>query len=85
MALVFHYEHPVNQKHMNESFFLGFFFVLAGGYVLIAVLLNVKFFFSHPKTQFWIKLLGLTGTKILYSLIGVFLLAVGTLMLMGKL
>jgi small neutral amino acid transporter SnatA (MarC family) len=58
-------------------FWIAVLFVLAGLFSLAGALLNWGWFMSHYKAAVIVRLIGRTGARVLYALIGLFLIGLG--------
>lgn len=62
---------------------IGLFIAAAGIFSITAVLGNWDWFMNHRKARFFIAILGRTGTRIFYGILGTLLLVLGTLVSLG--
>lgn len=62
---------------------MAWFFAAAGAFSLLASVLNWQFFMNHRKARFISRLLGPTGTRVFYALLGLLLIVLGALALVG--
>ncbi|MDR1403886.1 MAG: immunity 17 family protein [Tannerellaceae bacterium] len=60
-----------------SQLFLVAVFVLAGLFAIIASVLNVDWFFNNRKIAVYVRLLGQTGARIFYVLVGIGLTVAG--------
>lgn len=63
---------------MESKEIVSVIFLIAGGiFTITASVLNWEFFFGDPKAKMFGKLFGREGSRVIYILIGVFLILVG--------
>lgn len=62
---------------------MGFAVAAVGVFAICGGVFDWDFFMNHRKARFFIRLLGRTGARIFYGLLGSGLVVTGTLMVMG--
>jgi len=67
---------------MNDKT-LGGILALIGVFALAGAIFQWSFFMNHRKAQFFIRLFGVNGTRIIYGALGVGLSVFGCLMALG--
>ncbi|MEQ8221569.1 MAG: immunity 17 family protein [Candidatus Eremiobacterota bacterium] len=65
---------------MSENVIIGILIILSGLFSLISSIKNWEFFFSHTRARFLVRILGRTGARIFYGLLGSALFLGGLLM-----
>ena len=63
---------------------LGWIFLGAGIFSMTAAAADWDWFLNHRKARVFVFLLGRTGARVLYFLLGAFLLGLGVATLLGK-
>lgn len=63
--------------------FQALFFLGAGLFSLVAALADWDWYMNHRKAQFFVRILGRTGARIFYGLLGLFLMVMGLLVSLG--
>jgi len=61
----------------------GVLFMAAGGFTLACVVGDVDWFFNSRKAQTFVRLVGRTGARAFYGLLGLFLLGLGLASVLG--
>lgn len=65
---------------MSENLIIGILIILSGAFSLISSLKNWDFFFNHSRARFLVRIMGRTGARIFYGLLGSALITGGLLM-----
>ena len=66
---------------MNENILISFFLFAAGLFSLLGSILNWDFFFNNRKARLFLTILGRTGARIFYALLGIGLSVFGVIQL----
>jgi hypothetical protein len=61
----------------------GIFFMVVGLFALVAAILDWAWFMNHRKAQALVSILGHTGARIFYGILGAVLAGVGSASLLG--
>ena len=75
----------VKQADKEVDYLYCIFCVLAGAFAMFCALKDYDFFMKHRKAYLFVKIFGRTGARMLYVLIGMFLIALGTYFLVPQL
>ncbi|MCW3789119.1 Imm17 family immunity protein [Plebeiibacterium sediminum] len=62
---------------MAQSNFLNWILLIFGLLIFAAALFNWQYFFKQRKAQMLTKVIGITGTRILYGILGLFFALIG--------
>ncbi len=65
---------------MSENVIIGILIILSGLFSLVSSIKNWDFFFTHSRARFLVRILGRTGARIFYGILGSALCAGGILM-----
>ncbi len=65
---------------MSENLIIGILIIISGLFSLISSIKNWEFFFSHTRARFLVRILGRTGARIFYGILGLALCTGGILM-----
>jgi tetratricopeptide (TPR) repeat protein len=68
---------PANDA--DPSTWRSYFAVAAGIFTILGAMLDWDWFMHHPRARFFVAILGRTGARVFYMLLGCFLLALGLL------
>ena len=60
--------------------FLPFLIIACGLFSLVCAVMNWDWFMNHRKAKFMISLLGRTGARIFYSVLGLFICGAGVVL-----
>ena len=60
--------------------FLPFLIIACGLFSLVCAVMNWDWFMNHRKAKFMISLLGKTGARIFYSILGLFICSAGVVL-----
>ncbi|HEX9729996.1 MAG TPA: Imm17 family immunity protein [Gemmatimonadales bacterium] len=63
----------------------GWFLIGIGAFAIAGAVMRWPFFMEHRKAQFFIKIMGQTGTRVFYVVLGLGFLLVGGLAVAGVL
>jgi small neutral amino acid transporter SnatA (MarC family) len=63
--------------------FINILFIVVGVFVLIVSIMNWDWYFNSTKAQRLIRLIGRTGSRIFYSIIGLLLVIIGIGLITG--
>jgi hypothetical protein len=61
----------------------GWLLVAIGVFAVSGAVFQWDFFMNHPKARFFVRLIGLRGTRIFYALLGTALAVMGVLIVLG--
>jgi hypothetical protein len=65
------------ERMLRMNIFYTLLFIGAGLFAITGASLNAEWFMGDPKAQIFVRLLGRTGTRIMYIILGVFLVIFG--------
>jgi len=68
---------------MEHNNALMIFLIASGIFCLASAIANWNWFMEHRKARVVVKILGRTGARVLYSIVGLFLFGFGILMATG--
>jgi small neutral amino acid transporter SnatA (MarC family) len=60
--------------------FVPFLLIAAGLFSLVCAVMNWDWFMNHRKAKFMVNLIGRTGARIFYGLLGVFICGMGAVL-----
>lgn len=67
---------------MEQNVVTGVIAMLVGAFTIFCAANDYDFFMNHHKAQFFVRLLGRNRTRVFYSLLGIFIVILGMVLVL---